>query len=237
MEIYELLEKRIMNKATSEDYVQWAECLLMKGEDSEYVKIIAAFSLDERVYLCEIEGYFNRALLELNIQLQNKGEVLEEYSKVITNQIINDSIEPMKGVRKLCEIHVASNYSDKYSNWDCIEDEVSFLEDTGGTLTEIPLNKKNLNEYVKTEAELFLKLLKIDLPKDFFYKSICKNCQNFDRPKFERKRYKWLTDKWYRRLLLKWPQYQAICEKCGLNTLIKMSSHEGMQLYLDKCDE
>ena len=209
MEIYELLAKRIMKEAIPEDYVQWAEGLLQKGEDRESVKILAALTLTKPVYWFDVDEYFKKVLKDLKIDDSDDEAILMEYSKLVAQRIIDNTIEPVEGVHKLSQVYVASDYCERYSNWDLLEDDVSNFLFDGTILRDIPLKECDLTEYVKEETKLFLRFLEMDLPENFFGKTICKNCQNFDEPKHERKRFRWLPIKWYRRLLLKYPQFES----------------------------
>ena len=228
MEIYELLAKRIMNEAIPEDYVEWAEGLLRKGEDRESVKILAALTLTKPVYWFDVEKYFKNVLTDLNIDDSDDSVVLREYSRIIAQKIIDNEIIPVTGVQKLAEVFVASGYQEKYSNWDILEDQVSFLFDAGPEYTNIPITEKNLDNYIKEETKLFLHLLDMHLPKCFSSMSFCEKCSSFDTPRIKKEQLKW-----YHRLLRKKPRYQSICVKCGCSDLISMSSHEGMKLYLE----
>ena len=236
MEIYELLAKRLMNQATSKDYVQWAEELLLNGEDRESVKILAALNLTRPVYWFDVERYFTAVMTDLNINYSDDMRILKEYSKVVAQQIIDDKIEPVEGVNKLSEVFSKSSHDSHYSNWDILEDQITFLYDAGPKYTFLPITEKNLNEYIKKEAELFLRLLEVPLPELFYHKFICEDCYYFGLSKSERKNYKWLSDKWYWRLrfILERPEYRNLCKKCGSRNVIAMTEHGGLELYLDQ---
>ncbi|MGV3599287.1 MAG: hypothetical protein ACO1PI_15600 [Bacteroidota bacterium] len=90
------LAKYVIGCVATEDLPQIALTGLQEGLESESLIILGG--MGSHNYLYEIETYFSKALVELNISLPNKREAALLVSYYYVSDISNGTIEPITGV-------------------------------------------------------------------------------------------------------------------------------------------
>lgn len=75
-------------KVTSDDYVNWAIAMLIKGYSTYSLNILA--SLRDPLNIFEVEEYFNRAFIELSLREPTHQECVESYLSHLMRRIVEN---------------------------------------------------------------------------------------------------------------------------------------------------
>ncbi|NJL88636.1 MAG: hypothetical protein HC916_01680 [Coleofasciculaceae cyanobacterium SM2_1_6] len=99
-----ILAKRVLHDVSAQDYIDWAVDMLVKGDDSPSLRILAG--LDQHNSFLEVESYFLRSIEELNIKKKvDKKIVIQDYAYEIAQQVINGQFASLQlAVRALSRI-------------------------------------------------------------------------------------------------------------------------------------
>jgi hypothetical protein len=206
-----LIGKRILGTASSRDYIQWAESLLLQNVGSENVAILAGLACENNSDSEEVEKYFQRSLEDLGLVLPNEEEALKNYAKVICEQIVSGDLEPEKGFSILARLDfIADHKIVLFSIWDSLSEDLQVIGHHEKFIVNTGLTKDNKKEYIKKVAVQFIELVETDLPENFFHLHICSSCGHNAQG------------------------YKSICDNCKKSSLYSMSDYEGRKLYFSK---
>lgn len=113
-----LIAKFYLKKTSVRDFPDWAVSCLEQDLDTKNIRILA--SMFEANSLSEIDMYFRRSLAELGWKFPEEKECLEKYAKLIAQQILDKTIFPKDGCRKIYEISTVLeqiDYPSPFMNW------------------------------------------------------------------------------------------------------------------------
>lgn len=227
-----LLGKRILGKAYSKDYTNWAESLLYENIEFENVAILASIGYERDPDPEEVERYFQKSLKDLNLTLPDEKEGLKIYAKALCEQIISGDIDPTKGVSILESFYSKSDYEAIYSIWDDLSEDLWMVNGHEGYIFNSGLTAENKSEYIKGVATQFINLLETNLPDRFFYLCACTECGYIGESELEIIDKPWMPNKLYRLIYKQGQTQRAICANCKRPFPNSMSDYEGRKLYL-----
>ena len=107
--------KLYLQKASSDDYVDWAIACLEDGFDSKNLCMLAA--TDKSFYTPENETRFRRALDELGWKYLSKKEALLFQAKDLAKKIISGELLPVEGCIKINKLASILDYADELRDW------------------------------------------------------------------------------------------------------------------------
>jgi hypothetical protein len=107
--------KHVLQKAQTEDYVEWAMTMLEAELESNNLKILAGLSKLASPF--EAEYYFKRAKLELGIFEPTKEQAIKDYAIYIAQQIIDEIIPYRRGVEILDQLCCTNDYPNYLMEW------------------------------------------------------------------------------------------------------------------------
>lgn len=118
-EIAKLLAERFLKK---EDISDWAVKYLEKGFDSKSLRMLAATNnLDSP---SQLDDYFNRVLKELDWDKIEPQNYLMEYAEILSREIIEDKINPIKASQTIYQILLSLNYPPRLQGWFDIDEMI-----------------------------------------------------------------------------------------------------------------
>ncbi|RKD91655.1 hypothetical protein [Mangrovibacterium diazotrophicum] len=221
-ETYRLLAEKLVTAIDSKRYVDWAVSLLVAGLESESLIILAGldnYPTEER------EKYFWQSVNELNLDFKKSDfELIEDYSIYTAQKVLSGELNELKALKILNEVWIASDYNPKYRQFGDLLEDVDYLEYEGTTIFNSGLNKNNIEKFVKTEFELFLKAEELKLDNEIREKSICDKCDLIVKPKLKTK-HKFISSK----------SYQIwVCGNCGSEKIEHFSSQNGKRRIIER---
>jgi hypothetical protein len=119
-ETKKLIAKLYMNKAYSENLVDWAVSCLENGIDSKNIRILASMQKGFSFY--EVEDYFHRSLKDLGWQYPSKEEALIWYLKNLAKKILSGEVDAIEGCHKIYNIAYSLDYPSELKNWIYLDD-------------------------------------------------------------------------------------------------------------------
>ena len=108
--------KLYLQKASSDDYVDWAFACLDEGLDSKSLRLLAALSKNHSIK-ADFEELFRLSLNELDWNYLSKKEVLIDYAKDLAKQILSGEIEPEDGIEIINKIYLQLNFPPQLEMW------------------------------------------------------------------------------------------------------------------------
>ncbi len=150
----QLFAKIYLEKATSDDFVDWAIACLEDGFDSKNLRMLAA--AEKPYYSSEIDKRFRQSLKELDLDYPNKEETLLDYAKSFAKKIISAELTPEQGCKKIYQISWELDYPDKLKNWLYLDEGVNpeTMEWLVDSTKFYPFSEsQKLNEAIISEAK------------------------------------------------------------------------------------
>ena len=120
-ETYRVFGLEVMHSANGKYKVNWALRLIESGLESEDLFCLAGFSMPLNQF--EIDDYFNRALQGLSIKRPADHDALWGYAKLLSIDMMNGRLSPLKGVSLIYEINVLLDYPEQLSEYTELNDE------------------------------------------------------------------------------------------------------------------
>ena len=117
--------KLYLQKASSDDYVDWAIDCLEEGLDSKSLRLLAGMSKTHSI-TADFEDLFRQSLSELNWNYLDKKESLFNLAKEIAKQILSGEIESVEAVDRIHEVYVQLGYPAKLEMWNLLYDGHSY---------------------------------------------------------------------------------------------------------------
>ncbi len=140
---------------SADDYIHWAEEMLMEDYDSPSLRILAG--LDHHNSFWEVESYFMRSIEELNIEEPEAKIAIRAYACKIAQQVINGQYDSSQlAVRDLYQIWKYLDYDSEYVIWFELDDALDSLLSQYFPYSYPSATLENFDVIVKQEAEIFL---------------------------------------------------------------------------------
>lgn len=111
--------KLYLQRASSEDYIEWAIACLEDNYDSKNLRMLA--SMEKQSYSYEVEEKFRRALSELSWKYPNEKETLENHVKDLAKAIVSDEINPADGCHKIYNVVDFLDYPKELYSWSYLD--------------------------------------------------------------------------------------------------------------------
>ena len=233
MNFEQLAGKRTLGIARPKDYGAWAESLLMAGEDSENVAILAGIALEKYPDTHDLEDYFQRSLRDLSLTLPTETNSLQSYAAYLCEQMVLGNLKPEQGLRILQTFYSRSDYEPIFSIWDELDEDIYFVKNGEDCIFNDDLTQDNIQEFILKVAKQFIQLLEVQLPPNFYHLCVCKECDHIGESQYERIEKPWIPENFFRSIFGRNPNYQSICSKCGAPFPGNMSDYAARQRYLD----
>jgi len=230
----ELTVKRISEGLVASDYTEWATQGLLLGFDGINIKILAGLEAESSIF--EAEEYFKKALKEIKITLpENDNSLILDYAKIIAQKVIDNKIEPEKGLKQLSKLYSVSDYSIVYLFDFSDLDEAIDMQIYGDQNYKYlcpELVKMDCKDVIIEECKLFLLFQKNNLPRDIYEMVYCNACGNRSKPILKKIELPWLPSNLYKFIFRKRQISEWHCSICNLTDLLYCSSIEGRKRYL-----
>jgi hypothetical protein len=146
--------KRTLKQLSAEVYVDWAVEMLVQGQDSFHLRILAG--LDRSGSVFEAEDHFLRSIKELGIAEPEQEEAVRAYGCEIAQQIIDGQLSAQEGVKTLYSICLDMDYSRDFIIWLELDDALDSLLAGEYPYSYPSASMKNFDAIVKKEAENFI---------------------------------------------------------------------------------
>jgi hypothetical protein len=141
------LARRHVERATSEDAIDWAVTELVAGLDSHSLRILAG--LDKPVNPWEVDSLLSRTFDELNWAMPTREECLRDYPRDVAGEILSGKLPATDGCHEIYRAVVALGYPADLRNWMYFDDELD-----AGTYAE--LSGPKLDAAIRREAVALL---------------------------------------------------------------------------------
>lgn len=229
-----LASKIITWEVEPKDYTDWAECMLVRGENSPNIAILAGLGLELTPDMEEIRLYFSRCLKDLGLKLPSLEKGFLDFSSHISEEIIAGKMAPIEGLMVLYNLYTKSDYAPIYSIWGDLDEDIRFVEEGYDSIFNSGLTKDNIDQCIVKVATQFIELSKISLPDDFFHLSICPKCKFLGASRNKEINVPWmpifLWQLIFRNRSLK--RTMEICAKCKNQNPLQMTDYYGRQEFL-----
>lgn len=235
MRIEELAGRKALGIDMPEDYVNWAVECLAAGSSSESVAILAGLDLDRPVDSEEVHKYFQRACGELGIEWLDKQAALKRYARWLCEELVAERAGPTESLLQLAELFSASGYSEGlYALWEGLDEDLAQLDDGRGAIFNSGFTRGNADAYIRQVAAQFLRLLSIDLPKNFFGLAYCSACEAIENPVARKISSRWLPRIFSAFLSPRRAENELVCAHCGSRDILHMHDYHARQIFLDR---
>jgi hypothetical protein len=115
-----LAKRLLLHDISAQDYIEWAVDMLVKGDDSPSLRILAG--LDRHNRFLEVESYFLRSIKELNIEEMEGTTAIRSYANEVFQQIINEQFSSSQLVVKtlsqiywnIYQLYVSYDHANNY---------------------------------------------------------------------------------------------------------------------------
>ena len=188
-----LSRKLISGFIDNKKCIDWAISLMQRGYESEYLYILAGLDYYE---WHSIEKYFDLLIEDLHLMRnENKEELFYLYASNIAHLVIENEIEPRRGLKTMEEIWLQTLDID-FSDMELVQ--FSYLAEDASLIGEyqiayIGLTEENLNEVIVDEMKMFLQIKNKELYNisNLIY---CNKCTSFTHSEY--KENGWLFKRW-----------------------------------------
>lgn len=224
-------------KALSKPYdqacIDWAEQLLIAGNTSENVLILASLGLDKKPEYYDVERYFLLALQDLNVTEPDYFESIKCYGIHLCNQALTGKLGLEKAANLLAEIYPSTNYDyDIFSIWTDLLDDLYLLENEDPYFDHPELTKTNKQAYIEKQIRHFAVLLSSDVPPDFMNRGLCHECQTLAKMEWRKKTRITGFQKVMQVFKLQKPVYCTECLTCGSTNITRLLTVEAREQAL-----
>ena len=224
-------------KALDKPYVNacidWAEQLLINGDTSENVLILASLGLDKNPERCEVEKYFKRAVQDVGETEPKYFDAIKNYALELCHVALEGHLTQDEAVNLLAEIYSCTNYDyGIFSIWTDLLDELYLLENEDPYYCNPELTKANKSVYIDKQLRHFIILLNSEIPHNFVHLSFCEECNKLVKATWQRRS----RISRYRRLMqllrLIEPAYCTECMVCGSTHVVRLHTVEAREKAL-----
>lgn len=117
-----LFARRYLDRATAEDYIDWAVAAIVEGWSSDGLNILAGLS--KPFNSLEVQTYFQRALDELRHPIPEETPALHCYADDIAEAIVEGRMSPSRGCRELYHLALEPACSEKLARWVDLDEQL-----------------------------------------------------------------------------------------------------------------
>ena len=175
MNFAEFAFRRLNGQLHTRDYIEWAEKLLMAGNDVPSVAELASCSLERDPDAKQVESLFLSCVTELELSLPvNWEDAFSGHIVDICNRTIIGTIEPQECISTLLTLS-DDNY-DPYIMLVWIDLARDFSAEEGDIVFNNALNLENQADCIRKTASQFVALCSIELPHKFPLIWFCREC-------------------------------------------------------------
>ena len=146
--------KRALYQLPASDYVDWAVEMLVRGHDSDSLRILAG--LGPPASSSEAEGYFLRSARELGLRIPDSAGAVRAYACEIARGLVEGRLDAREAVRALYRICLATEYDRDYLIWLRLDDALDSLLSGGYAYTYESATLENFEEVARQEAVKFV---------------------------------------------------------------------------------
>lgn len=175
MDFIELVFKRLDRRLTINDYIDWADGLLVAGSDVSSIAELASCSWEPNPDADLVERIFRSCVSELGLTIPLTWEdAFSAYVVNICNRVLLGEIPPDDCLSKMIEFAEDDDNLFIFLVW------ADLAEDLSNTPDKIVFNNvldlKDASESIRKTASQFLELYGMDLPARFPWVWKCKEC-------------------------------------------------------------
>lgn len=222
-----------LSKPYDQACIDWAEQLLINGNSSDNVLILASLGLDKHPSRNDVEHYFERALQDLGETEPEYFDAIKRYALELCHMALEDSLSQDDAVNLLAEIYSCTHYDyGIFSIWTDLVDEIYLLENEGEYYSHPELTKANKSIYTEKQLRHFIVLLNSKLPHDFVHLSICEECNKLVKASWQRKTRVSAFRKILQVFKILEPQYCTECLVCGSTHIVRLQTVEAREKAL-----
>lgn len=161
---YQILGRKLLNEFDSKEYVEWAITVAKKGYDSESLWILAGLDNESSVIR---EDYFWKAIDELNLDVEREEiRDINDYAIFLSRAVLNNSLSPRTGIKKMFDIYRQSGYDIKYKQFYELDEDLDCLN--YGDVSPIfnqSITNENANGFMLKAFRLFLECENLGMDK------------------------------------------------------------------------
>jgi hypothetical protein len=222
-EIYRILGQRLLDEFNSIKLVEWAVNAMKMGYDSESLVILAGLDYESTE---EREEYFWKSIKELNLDIQTEeSELISYYANYVACEVLNRSISPLSGLKKMNALCQTTEYDSKYIQFYEISEDLDYLNyGSHPPIYNQGITKENTEQFIIREFELFLECEELGIDHETREMAFCNNCKKITTPELKTK------------YQLKRPfTYQVfVCQNCHSNKIDSFASQAGKEKILNR---
>ena len=180
-ETYQILGQKLLSEFDSKEYVKWAIKVAEEGYESESLWILAGLDNESTEVR---EEYFWKTIEELNLEIEREEiDLLNDYAIYLSKAVLNNSISPRTGVKKMFDLCRQSGYDEKYMQFYELDEDLDCLK--YGDITPIfnhNISEENADEIILKEFKLFLDCEEFGVTKDIYESAYCNRCKQVKKP-------------------------------------------------------
>lgn len=154
-ETQRLLEHRLLGTFDSKEYVNWAAKLILVGQESESLMILAGMGKDSTE---EREKYFWKSVDELKIETSKiDRELINDYALKLAEQVVSRQVEPKIGLSKMLEIIKQTDDDEKYTQFYQVDEEIDQWSNNSAFLFDNEPLTDGIDDQIIQEFQAFIK--------------------------------------------------------------------------------
>jgi hypothetical protein len=182
---YEILAEQKLHYFESKKLVGWAVKVLLLGQESENLYILAGLDNDTTE---KREKYFLKSLNDLKFENKKSDkELVEIYAENLAKKVVNGEIDINVALKKMLRVVGFSDYDSKYIDFEWISEDLYNLKYEHFTIYCSGMTLENYKEYILEEFEIFLEMQDLKIPDEERTKNYCSNCKKFTKLKIKTK--------------------------------------------------
>lgn len=175
MDFIELAFKRLDRRLTTNDYIVWADGLLVAGSEASSIAELASWSWEPNPDAEMIERIFRSCVSELGLIIPPTWEdAFSAYVVDICNRVLQDEMQPHDCLSKMIEFAEDDENPFVFSVWGDLAKDL--LNAPGEIIFNDVLDLDDASESIRKTASQFLELYARDLPARFPFVWQCKEC-------------------------------------------------------------
>lgn len=233
MNLHKIWGLKALDKPYHQACIDWAEQLLIAGNTSDNVLILASLGMDKSLEPYEVEGYFNRVLQDIGQIEPNYFDAIKLYGLELCRESLEGELALEETANLLAEIYSSTNYDyGIFSIWTDLSDELYLLENEDHHYTHPELTQVNKLAYIKKQIRHFVVLLNSDVPPDFIHLHICNECRSLVKATWRKKTRITKYQKIMQLLKLQKTIYSTECLTCGSANVTSLQTVEARERAL-----
>lgn len=175
MDFIELAFKRLDRRLVTNDYIDWADGLLVAGSEASSIAELASCSWEPNPDAELVERIFRSCVSELGLTIPSTWEdAFSAYVVDICNRVLQHEIQPLDCLSKMIEFAEDDENSSIFLVWTDLAKDLSNPPDE--IVFNDVLDLRDASESIRKTASQFLELYAMDLPARFPWIWKCKEC-------------------------------------------------------------